>query len=140
MEQLKEIVETNDKQRYRFSDDFSKIRASQGHSVSVDLDLKETPPSDILYHGTAERFIASIKKAGLISKNRQHVHLSGDKETAATVGGRHGNPVVLVIDSAKMRGDGCKFYLSDNNVWLVDAVPSGYILWDSINQRKGAGL
>ena len=127
LEILKEVVAANDKQRFKFNEDYTKIRANQGHSVIVDVELKETQPPDILYHGTAARFAASIKNEGLIAKSRLHVHLSGDKQTAEKVGSRHGKPVVLTINSAKMHQDGYKFYLSENNVWLTNAVPVEYI-------------
>lgn len=127
LEDLKEVVATNDKQRFKFNDDFSKIRANQGHSVAVDVEMKEATPPDILYHGTATRFLSAIKTQGLISKNRLHVHLSSDKETAIKVGSRHGEPVVLTINTTKMQADGFVFYLSENDVWLVDAVPPEYI-------------
>ena len=102
LEQMKEVVAENDKQRFRFSDDYTKIRANQGHSVAVDVELTETMPLDVLYHGTAARFIQSIKKEGLIPKGRLYVHLSGNRETALKVGQRHGSPVVLTIDAAEM--------------------------------------
>jgi len=127
LEQLKDIVSTNNKQRFKFNDDFTKIRANQGHSVSVNVELKEVQPTDVLYHGTATRFLASIQKEGIVSKSRMHVHLSDEKETALNVGSRHGKPVVLVINAVKMHEDGYKFYLSDNGVWLVEAIPPKYI-------------
>lgn len=127
LEKLKEVVTTNDKQRFKFNDDYTQIRANQGHSVAVDVEMKETVPPDILYHGTATRFLAAIKSEGLISKKRLHVHLSKDKETAIKVGRRHGTPVVLSVNSAKMHEAGFTFYLSENGVWLVDSVPPEYI-------------
>jgi len=127
LQDLKEIVDTNDKQRFKFNDDFSKIRANQGHSISVDLELKETTPPVTLYHGTASCFIKAIEKEGLKPKGRQHVHLSIDIETAVNVGSRHGKAVVLTINSHRMYEDGYKFYLSENNVWLTSAVPAVYI-------------
>ncbi|MCL1895988.1 MAG: RNA 2'-phosphotransferase [Clostridiales bacterium] len=127
LEDLKEIVETSDKQRFKLSDDYTKIRANQGHSVSVDVELAETPPPEFLYHGTATRFVQSIKDQGLVAKGRLYVHLSADVETAVKVGGRHGKPVVLKIDSGRMSADGFKFFLSDNGVWLAKEVPAGYI-------------
>jgi putative RNA 2'-phosphotransferase len=126
-EQLKEIVETNDKQRFKFNEDFSRIRANQGHSIYVDVELKEVKPPDVLYHGTASRFVGSIKSEGLLPQSRLYVHLSGDAETAVKVGGRHGKPVVLAVDARGMYENGFKFYISDNNVWLTGAVPSEYI-------------
>jgi len=125
---LKRVVSTNDKQRFKFNEDYSKIRASQGHSVKVDLGLTPAQPPDTLYHGTATQFVDSIKKEGLISKKRQHVHLSKDVETAENVGGRHGEAVVLTIDAMQMYADGYDFFMSDNGVWLTEAVPARYVL------------
>jgi putative RNA 2'-phosphotransferase len=127
LEDIKEVVETNDKQRYKFNDDYTKIRANQGHSVSVDIEMAEKEPPEVLYHGTAYRFINSIKAEGLKPKSRLYVHLSADTETAVNVGKRHGSPVVLTIDTAKMHEDGYKFYLSENGVWQTLAVPAEYI-------------
>ena len=127
LEYLKEIVYSDNKQRYKFSDDYSKIRANQGHSISVDVEMEQATPPDTLYHGTATRFLDSIKNNGLIAKSRLHVHLSSDRETAINVGGRHGKPVVLTINAAKMHEDGFKFFLSDNGVWLTSVVPPLYI-------------
>ena len=127
LEDLKEVVATNDKKRFKFNDDFSKIRANQGHSVAVDVEMSESVPPDVLYHGTATRFLGAIKNEGLISKSRLHVHLSSERETATKVGSRHGKPVVLTINAAKMQTDGFTFYLSENGVWLVDRVPPEYI-------------
>lgn len=124
---LKEIVDTNEKKRYEFDSSGTKIRARQGHSIPVDVDLKETLPPDLLYHGTTGRFLDPIKKEGIISKSRLYVHLSYDQETAKNVGSRHGKPIILVIDSKKMREDGIKFYLSTNDVWLTEKVDPKYI-------------
>ena len=126
-EELEEVVRTNDKQRFAFSEDGSKIRASQGHSVEIELDYREIEPPELLYHGTATRFLASIQKKGLVKGNRHHVHLSGDTETAQKVGMRHGKPVVLQIAAWAMHSDGFVFYLSANGVWLTDHVPARYI-------------
>lgn len=124
---LEELVNTDKKQRYSFNEDRSKIRANQGHSIKVDLELKEQQPPDVLYHGTATRFLNSIMKQGLTAQSRVYVHLSSDIETAKSVGIRHGSPVVLKIDTLKMWQDGCKFYLSENGVWLCNTVPIKYI-------------
>lgn len=124
---LEEVVETNDKKRFTFNEDLTKIRANQGHSIDVELNLKESEPKDFLYHGTVEKFIDSIKKEGLQKMSRQYVHLSKDKETAIKVGSRRGKPIVLKINAPKMFLDGYKFYLSENNVWLLDEVPTKYI-------------
>ncbi|GAB2188805.1 RNA 2'-phosphotransferase [Sessilibacter sp. MAH1] len=121
------VVERNDKKRFALNDDHTKIRASQGHSIAIELGLAAKEPPEILYHGTAERFVDSIKQQGLIKKNRQHVHLSSNKNTAVNVGQRYGKPQVLVINTKAMRQDGIEFYLSENNVWLVDSVAVKYI-------------
>ena len=127
MRELEEIVETNNKKRYEFSDDKKKIRARQGHSIPVDVELKETTPPDVLYHGTATRFLSSILKQGIVKGTRLYVHLSDNVETAEKVGSRHGKPVVLFLDTKRMVADGIKFYLSNNNVWLTEYVDSKYI-------------
>lgn len=121
------IVENNDKKRFTFNDDKTKIRASQGHSIAVELDLKEVEPLEYLYHGTVEKFIESIKKTGLQKMKRQHVHLSKDKATAEKVGSRRGVPVILTVNTKMMYQEGYKFYLSENEVWLTNEVPVKYI-------------
>lgn len=126
-ESLEEIVATNDKKRFAFNDDKTKIRASQGHSVTIDLALQEIVPPEILFHGTVEKFISEIKSKGLLKMSRQHVHLSKDEETAIKVGSRRGNPIILIVDCVKMHQDGFKFYQSENGVWLTDEVPANYI-------------
>jgi putative RNA 2'-phosphotransferase len=123
---LQEIVDTNNKQRYEYNDDKTLIRARQGHSIPVDVELKETTPPDILYHGTCDKFINDILKDGLKPQTRLYVHLSKDIETATNVGRRHGKPVILSIDSKKMYEDGIKFYLSNNGVWLTKFVDKKY--------------
>lgn len=128
MQELEKIVETNDKKRYEFSIDKKKIRARQGHSVNVDVELQEKTPPDILYHGTATKFLDSIFENGINSGNRLYVHLSNDEETAVKVGSRHGIPHVLKIDANRMFNDGNKFYLSNNNVWLTKFVDKKYII------------
>ncbi len=120
---LHEIVETNEKRRFAFSEDGLRIRASQGHSIGVDLGLEPVEPPEQLYHGTATRNLNSIRRAGLVSGNRQHVHLSADPEAAQRVGSRHGKPVVLVVESGRMQRCGSTFLLSANGVWLTDHVP-----------------
>lgn len=124
---LEEIVATDDKCRYSFNEDKSKIRANQGHSVDVDLQFEEKTPPDILYHGTAEKYFESIKQNGIQKRTRQYVHLSLNVQTATSVGARHGKPVVLKIDAKGMVSDGCKFYLSENGVWLTDFVSFKYV-------------
>lgn len=128
IEELDSIVETNDKKRYEYNEDKSLIRARQSHSVNVNVDLKEIVPPDILYHGTATRFYSDILKEGIKKMNRQYVHLSDNYTTAVSVGSRHGSAIVLPIDAKKMTNDGCKFYLSNNGVWLTDYVKPDYIL------------
>ena len=128
MELLDEIVETNIKKRYEYSEDKSKIRARQGHSINVDVELKETTPPDILYHGTAETMVPAILKEGIIKVSRLHVHLSQTEETAVNVGKRHGKPTVLRIDAKQMSEDGIKIYLSNNGVWLTDYVDAKYVM------------
>lgn len=124
---LNNVVETNDKERFSFNEDKTMIRANQGHSIDVELNLKEVIPPDILYHGTTVKYLDSIFKDGLKKQSRQHVHLSQTIETARSVGGRHGKPVILIIRSKEMRSVGYKFYLSENKVWLTDSVPVEYI-------------
>lgn len=124
---LKQVVDNNDKKRFIFNDDFTKIRASQGHSIEVDLGLSPISPPEYLYHGTAEKNLDSILTEGLKKGNRQHVHLSIDKETAIKVGKRHGKPVVLLVQSRQMNQRGLHFYLSDNRVWLTGHVPPQYL-------------
>lgn len=124
---LEKVVTENDKKRFAFSLDGRKIRASQGHSIQVDLQLEPVSPPDVLYHGTAERFKASILEKGLRPGNRQYVHLSKDIETAIKVGSRHGKPIVLIVDTRIMEKDGLAFYLSDNGIWLTEYVPVKYL-------------
>jgi putative RNA 2'-phosphotransferase len=127
LDTLKHIVKTNDKQRFSFSEDGQKIRANQGHSVSIDLNLQPKKPPESLYHGTAGHFLPSIRKKGLIKGNRHHVHLSKNPITARHVGQRHGNPVILQILAREMYEDGYPFFHSANGVWLTEFVPIKYI-------------
>lgn len=129
LEDIEYIAATCNKQRFEFSDDKKKIRACQGHSINIDLDLKPVSPPDILYHGTAEKTVPYIKNSGIIKMNRDHVHLSQDFVTATNVGNRHGKPTVLHIDAKKMNEHGMTFYLSTNGVWLTDFVPKEYIIF-----------
>lgn len=123
---LEEIVRTDEKQRYSFNGDKTLIRANQGHSIPVDVGLKEQEPPEYLYHGTAVGFYESIRKQGLRPMSRLYVHLSKDVETAVSVGKRHGKPVVLRIHSGVMYRDGVSFYLSENGVWLTRKVEPKY--------------
>ena len=127
MEMLEEIVQTDSKQRYSFNEDKTLIRANQGHSILVDVGLPAAIPPEYLYHGTERKYVESIDKAGLISKSRLYVHLSGDRKTAFQVGRRHGKSVVYRISAQKMQEDGYTFYRSVNGVWLIKEVPARYL-------------
>lgn len=127
MQTLEEIVAEDEKQRYSFSADKTKIRANQGHSVNVDVELKQTEPPEILFHGTGEKYVDSIKSEGLKPKSRLYVHLSKDRETAVKVGSRHGKPVVFEVNSGEMSRNGYEFFLSENGVWLTKFVPAEYL-------------
>lgn len=128
---LAAIVAADEKGRYAFNADRSKIRAVQGHSRPVDLQLDPAVPPALLFHGTVARSVPSIRKSGLLPGSRQHVHLSADRETAIRVGERRGRPVVLTVDAAAMSDAGHRFYLSENGVWLTDRVPAAFIAgWD----------
>ena len=125
--ELDELVRRSDKQRFAFDASGARIRANQGHSVEVDLQLEPVVPPDVLYHGTAEHVLALIFAEGLKKMDRHHVHLSDDLATAVKVGQRHGKPVVLSVDAAAMRDAGTPFYRSANGVWLVEAVAPEYL-------------
>ena len=127
METLEEIVRTDAKQRYSFNEDHTLIRANQGHSIPVDVELEEKIPPDVLWHGTGEKFVPSIDAQGLIPKSRLYVHLSSDPQTAKVVGSRHGKPVIYQVDCRQMVADGYKFFLSANHVWLTKHVPAKYL-------------
>ncbi len=120
---IEQTVVTNDKKRFQISDDGLRIRASQGHSIRVDLQLEPQQPPAKLFHGTATRFLESIQKEGLMAGQRNHVHLSTDIDTATAVGQRYGKLVILEIDAGAMYQQGYKFFLSNNNVWLTEHVP-----------------
>lgn len=126
-EVIEETVSNNKKKRFTISYDGKYIRANQGHSIKVDLQLMPKKPPATLYHGTATRFLDSILKEGLKAGQRQHVHLSSNKETAKEVGSRYGKPVILTIDSKKMYRDGYQFFISNNHVWLTNSVVNQYI-------------
>lgn len=126
-QELDEVVATNDKRRFAFSPDGQRIRASQGHSVEVELDYAPAQPPPLLYHGTADRFLTSIQAEGLVKGQRHHVHLSAQRDTAEAVGKRHGRPVILMIDTGAMLTAGYTFYQSANGVWLVDHVPPQFM-------------
>ncbi len=124
-EELNLVVSQNDKKRFTLRD--GRIRANQGHSIPVDLELKPQTPPEHLYHGTADRFLEAILRQGLKPMTRQHVHLSKDQETALSVGRRHGRPVVLVVEAARMVASRHRFYRSENGVWLSDRVPPEFL-------------
>lgn len=128
---LQVIVDTNDKKRFAFNDDGTMIRANQGHSVEVDLQLPVAVAPDVLYHGTAAHSLVIVLEEGLKRRQRHHVHLTADPQTAVAVGGRHGKPVLLYIDARAMQAAGYVFYVSANGVWLADEVPAKYIKADS---------
>ena len=127
MELLEEIVRTDEKQRYSFNEDKSRIRANQGHSIPVDADLAETEPPESLYHGTGEKSVASIEREGLRPMSRLYVHLSPDAATARSVGSRHGKPVIYLVLAGEMHRSGYRFYRSANGVWLTKEVPVRFL-------------
>lgn len=124
---LEKIVAEDNKQRYSFNEDKTKIRANQGHSVPVDVELEKKEPPSVLWHGTGQKYVASIDEQGLLAKSRLYVHLSSQYTTAVDVGARHGTPVVYRIDAKQMYEDGFEFLLSVNNVWLTKHVPVKYM-------------
>jgi len=124
---LEQIVATDEKQRYSFSADKKLIRANQGHSIPIDVELAELEPPEVLYHGTAEKFGAAINSQGLLKMSRLYVHLSSNIETARKVGRRHGSPKIFLVESGKMFADGYKFFRSVNGVWLTEHVPAKYL-------------
>jgi putative RNA 2'-phosphotransferase len=136
--ELDEVVARCDKRRFEFNEDGTRIRARQGHSVEIDLELEPIEPPEFLYHGTATRFLSSIRSRGLVKGKRHHVHLSPDHETAVKVGRRHGKPVVLKVLAGKMRADGHDFYLSSNGVWLTEHVGLEYLLFPGNSARRMA--
>jgi putative RNA 2'-phosphotransferase len=124
---IADVVANSDKQRFAMDSSGGRIRANQGHSIQVDLELTALQPPELLYHGTAKRFLASIRSDGLLKQARHHVHLSSDANAAALVGGRHGRPVVLTVRAGQMSCNGHLFYRSENGVWLTDQVPTAFI-------------
>jgi putative RNA 2'-phosphotransferase len=130
-ERIVEIVANSDKKRFAISQDGTRVRANQGHSIPVALNIPEREPPHTLFHGTATRFIRSIQEKGLISGSRQHVHLSFEKTTALDVGARYGKPVALIVHAGEMYKNGHRFYLSDNGVWLTAHVPHEFIEYPS---------
>ena len=127
-EELEEVVQQNDKQRFAFDESGTRLRASQGHSVPVDLQMSPVRPPDVLYHGAGHLSVEAIQREGLRRMNRYHVHLSADRETAVRVGARHGRPVVFRVDARTMHDAGILFFRSDNGVWLTDNVSPNYLI------------
>lgn len=127
LDELKTVVENNDKKRFSFDESGTKIRASQGHSVEIEIEFEQKEPPDVLYHRTAEKNVVAILKDGLSKMSRHHVHLSVDVETAQKVGKRYGKPVIFEVDTNAMRENGFEFYVSANGVWLVDSVPPQFL-------------
>ena len=126
-EELDTVVSDNNKKRFEYNHDKTKIRASQGHSIDVELEYEPCEPPEYLWHGTSNETVSVIRQIGILKMSRHAVHLSADKETALAVGKRKGTPVALRVKARCMHGEGFQFYLSTNNVWLVDHVPSKYI-------------
>lgn len=124
---LNHVVASNSKKRFVFNDKFDKIRASQGHSIEIELGYKNQKPPEILFHGTSEKSVQSILKKGLQKQSRQHVHLSSNIDTAINVGQRHGKPIVFLVLAEKMYNDNFQFFISENGVWLTDNVPTKYL-------------
>ncbi|MBC6994932.1 RNA 2'-phosphotransferase [Lewinella lacunae] len=129
---LNYIVSTNSKKRFAFNETLDKIRASQGHSVEIELGYTNQKPPEILFHGTGEKSVPSIMATGLEKRNRQHVHLSSDFGTAVEVGKRHGKPYVFKVLAEQMYNDNFQFFISDNGVWLTDSVPTKYLKQDEV--------
>jgi putative RNA 2'-phosphotransferase len=127
LDRLENIVTENNKKRFAFNDDKTRIRASQGHSIEIDLAYSPVEPPEFLFHGTAVQNIDSIKKSGIVKGERHHVHLSSDKETARSVGKRPGKPIILIIQSKVMHEAGYQIFVSENDVWLTEFVPVAFI-------------
>jgi putative RNA 2'-phosphotransferase len=124
---LDTIVEQNNKKRFEFNDDKTKIRARQGHSVDVDLNYEPADPPEFLYHGTVDKFMQNIRRDGLRKMKRHHVHMSPDIKTASVVGQRRGKPIILKIAAQRMLETGVKFFVTENDVWLTDHVPPEFL-------------
>lgn len=125
-EQLDYVVQHNNKKRFAFNEDQSQIRASQGHSIEINLNYTPVEPPEFLYHGTAQKFLASIQRTGIEKRNRHHVHLSAELDTAHNVGSRHGKPVILKINARQMHQEGRQFFCSENGVWLTESIETKY--------------
>jgi putative RNA 2'-phosphotransferase len=130
LDELHAIIASDDKQRFAMSSDQKRIRANQGHSLKIDLQLQPSIPPKVLYHGTAARNLASIKEQGILKGKRHHVHLSMDQETAFAVGSRYGKPIIIVVDAQRMINDKFIFYQTANAVWLTEFVPAAYLRFD----------
>lgn len=135
IEKINDVVVSNAKQRFKISEDKLSIKANQGHSIEIDLALTPSVPPAVLYHGTASRFLDAILQDGLKPMSRHHVHLSEDIDTALAVGKRYGKAVLLRIDTQQMSRGGRLFYMTENKVWLVDAVPAGFIRFDQVMEK-----
>ena len=135
-ELLGEVVERDERKRYSFSDDGQKIRANYGHSVPVDLGLESVAPPELLFHGTAARYLNSVKRDGIEPGNRTHVHLSPDRDSAIAVGKRHGDPVVLTVRARRMHESGFKFFHSDSGIWLTGSVPAEHIEFPDLSRSS----
>lgn len=135
-ELLESIVAESPKKRFAFSEDGARIRASQGHTVEVDLAYAPSNPPLVLYHGTPAQTVPLVREGGLRKMSRHHVHLSPDVDTAKIVGSRRGKPVILVVDAARMKAEGHVFYVSANGVWLTDHVPPSYITFPEPGLRS----
>jgi len=136
-ELLLEVVATSDKKRFALSPDGSKIRANQGHSIQVNLNLQPQTPPPILFHGTATRFESPIRAQGIIAGSRQYVHLSADRATALQVGKRYGKPLLLEVEALAMSRSGHEFFMSANGIWLTRAVPVTYLRFPDAPERDG---
>lgn len=132
---LEEIVEQDEKQRYAFNEDRSRIRANQGHSIAVDLNLEPIEPPEFLWHGTGQKYTESIDRTGLKPGSRRYVHLSADRETAREVGKRHGIPVIYRVKTGEMYREGFRFYRSVNGIWLTVFVPADYL--EKVEEGEG---
>jgi len=138
LDQLQAVVSTNEKKRFAFSEDGRRIRASQGHSVDVELGYEAKVPPPKLFHGTASRFVDSIRAGGLNKGERHHVHLSTDERTALKVGSRRGESVILIVDASAMAAQGHQFFVSENGVWLTDHVPVEFIEFPGQNPNPSS--
>lgn len=127
MDELRQVVTENDKQRFQFDESARRIRASQGHSIDIDLGYSPSAPPASLFHGTAKRFLDSIRAEGLTRQKRHHVHMHQDRKLAETVGSRHGKPHILTIDAGRMADEGYEFFVTPNKVWLTLEVPTEFI-------------